>query len=153
MNLSQLYPAEGSKKKKKRLGRGDSSGHGGSSTRGIKGQRARSGSKSHPYRGFEGGQMPLSRRIPKRGFTNIFKKKYNIINISTLNRFKENSRIDKEILLKSGVIKKKRLPVKLLGKGEIDFPLTVLVDKVSKGAVEKIEKAGGKVELNVSSIS
>ncbi|MBU0600489.1 50S ribosomal protein L15 [bacterium] len=148
MNLAQLYPAIGSTKKRKRVGRGTGSGHGGTSTRGNKGQRARSGGKSQPYQGFEGGQMPLMRRTPKKGFTNIFKEKYSLVNIIHLNKFKANTKIDKELLLANKVIKGKKFPVKLLSEGEINFPVTIVVDKISKKAREKIEKAGGKVEIN-----
>lgn len=148
MNLTQLHPAPNSTKRRKRVGRGSGSGHGKTSTRGHKGQRARSGAKSSPYRGFEGGQMPLSRRIPKKGFRNIFRREYNIINISSLNRLEPNTEVTKELLLANGVIRKRNLPVKLLGKGEIEIALTIVVEKASKSALEKIEKAGGKVKIS-----
>ncbi|MDI6785567.1 MAG: 50S ribosomal protein L15 [bacterium] len=148
MDLTQLYPALDSTKRRKRVGRGSGSGHGKTSTRGHKGQKARSGAKSSPYRGFEGGQMPLARRIPKKGFRNIFRKEYNIVNISSLNKFKPNTEVTKELLLANQVIRKKNLPIKLLGKGEIKTALTIVVDRVSKSALEKIEKAGGKVNIS-----
>ncbi|MBN1548686.1 MAG: 50S ribosomal protein L15 [Syntrophaceae bacterium] len=143
MNLGTLRPPDGSRKKRKRVGRGDGSGHGGTAGKGAKGQKARSGGKIRP--GFEGGQMPLSRRLPKRGFKNIFRKEVIAVNVERLNRFAENSVIDAELLLKSGLIKKAGDAIKILGKGEIKVPLTVKVDMISKGAKEKIEAAGGSV--------
>lgn len=143
MNLGTLRPPDGSRKKRKRVGRGSGSGHGGTSCKGAKGQNARSGGGTRP--GFEGGQMPLSRRLPKRGFRNLFKKEVIAVNIEFLNRFAENSVVDAELLLKSGLIKKAGDAIKILGKGEIKVPLTVKVDMISKGAKEKIEAAGGSV--------
>jgi large subunit ribosomal protein L15 len=143
MNLGTLRPPDGSRKKRKRVGRGSGSGHGGTSCKGAKGQNARSGGGTRP--GFEGGQMPLSRRLPKRGFRNLFKKEVIVVNIEFLNRFAENSVVDAELLLKSGLIKKTGDAIKILGKGEIKVPLTVKVDMISKGAKEKIEAAGGSV--------
>ena len=144
ISLSNLRPPHGAIKRKKRLGRGDSSGHGSTSGRGQKGQKARAGGNVLPY--FEGGQMPLYRRLPKRGFKNIFKIEYSIINIRDLaKRFKASDIVDLDILKKMGLIKKG--PVKLLGDGEINFPLTVKVNKFSKKAKEKIEAAGGRVEV------
>lgn len=143
MNLGTLRPPDGSRKKRKRVGRGSGSGHGGTSCKGAKGQNARSGGGTRP--GFEGGQMPLSRRLPKRGFRNLFKKEVIAVNIEFLNRFAENSVVDAELLLKSGLIKKTGDAIKILGKGEIKVPLTVKVDMISKGAKEKIEAAGGSV--------
>src|SRR5512137_2959473 len=128
MNLGTLKPPEGSRKKRKRVGRGDGSGHGGTSCKGHKGQNARSGGGTRP--GFEGGQMPLSRRLPKRGFRNLFKREVISVNIEHLNRFAENSVIDAELLLKSGLIKKMGDAIKILGKGEIKIPLTVKVDMI-----------------------
>jgi large subunit ribosomal protein L15 len=145
MKIHELAPAEGSRKKRKRVGRGPGSGHGKTSCRGHKGQKARSGGGTRP--GFEGGQMPLHRRLPKRGFTNIFKKQYNIINIRDLNRFAPNSSLDQETLKEVRLIKSERDGVKLLGSGEISFPLIIKVHKVSKTAKEKIESAGGTVEI------
>ena len=143
MNLGTLRPPDGSRKKRKRVGRGSGSGHGGTSCKGAKGQNARSGGGTRP--GFEGGQMPLSRRLPKRGFRNLFKKEVIAVNIEFLNRFAENSVVDAELLLKSGLIKKTGDAIKILGKGEIKVPLTIKVDMISKGAKEKIEAAGGTV--------
>lgn len=145
ISLSQLKPPQGAIKKKKRLGRGDSSGHGNTSGRGQKGQKARSGNVP-PY--FEGGQMPLYRRLPKRGFKNIFKEEYEIVNIRDLvKKFKENEEVTPERLLEVGLVKKKKLKVKILGDGEINFPLIIKVHKISKQAREKIEAAGGKIEV------
>lgn len=146
MRIHDLSPAEGARKKRKRVGRGPGSGHGKTSCRGHKGQKARSGG-SVP-RGFEGGQMPLQRRLPKRGFTNIFKKQYTIINIQDLQRFSPNSTLDREALLKAGLIKKGKDRIKLLGKGEITVPLMLKVDKASEVARQKIESAGGKIEFS-----
>jgi len=144
MRLNELKPAEGSTKRRNRVGRGPGSGNGKTSGRGHKGQKSRSGSKS--TRGFEGGQMPLQRRVPKVGFTNIFKKRYALLKVSDLNRFKAGDVIDEALLLESGLIKKTLDGVKILGDGEIDRSLTLKVQKVSKSATVKIEAAGGKVE-------
>jgi len=127
------------------VGRGPGSGHGKTSCRGHKGQNSRSGGGVRP--GFEGGQMPLSRRVPKRGFTNIFKKKYAIIKISDLDRFEENSIVDVATLIKVGLVKKIYDGVKLLGNGEINKPLTIKVHKITNSALKKIEAAKGKVEV------
>ena len=143
MNLSSLKPPEGSRKKRKRIGRGDGSGHGGTSTKGHKGQNARSGGKVRP--GFEGGQMPLSRRLPKRGFRNPFRKDIVTINIDQLRRFPEGSVIDRDALLKAGLVKKTRDGIKVLGRGNIEYPISVKVDMISRGAKDKIEAAGGSV--------
>jgi large subunit ribosomal protein L15 len=145
MKIHELSPAEGSRQKKKRVGRGPGSGHGQTACRGNKGQKARSG--GGPARGFEGGQMPLQRRLPKRGFTNLFKKIYSIINIRDLNGFEANSSLDAETLRSAGLIKEVRHGVKLLGEGEIKHPLTIQVAKASRSALEKIRSAGGNVEL------
>jgi large subunit ribosomal protein L15 len=145
MRLNDLSPSIGSKKKKKRIGRGPGSGHGGTSCKGDKGQKARSGASIRP--GFEGGQMPLHRRIPKRGFCNIFKKEYEVINIKDLQRFEGTSHVDVEILKKSGLIKSERNLIKLLGDGEVTFPLNIKVHRATRTAVEKVESSGGKVEL------
>lgn len=145
MKLHDLSPARGSKKKRKRVGRGPGSGHGKTSCRGHKGQRSRSGGGPRP--GFEGGQMPLHRRLPKRGFTNIFKKHYNIISIKDLNRFAPNSSLDAEALREARLIRRQRYGIKLLGDGDISHPVVIKVHKVSKQAKEKIEAAGGRVEL------
>ena len=143
MNLSSLKPPEGSRKKRKRIGRGDGSGHGGTSTKGHKGQNARSGGRVRP--GFEGGQMPLSRRLPKRGFRNPFRKNIVTINIDQLRRFPEGSVIDRDVLLEAGLVKKTGDGIKILGKGDIEYPISVKVDMISRGAKDKIEAAGGSV--------
>jgi len=145
MKIHELSPAEGSRKKGKRVGRGPGSGHGKTSCRGHKGQKSRSGGGPRP--GFEGGQMPLHRRLPKRGFNNIFKKYYSIVNIKDLNRFAPNSNVDSEALRKAGLVRKAGDGIKLLGNGEISHPVVIQVHKVSKAAKEKIEASGGKVEV------
>jgi large subunit ribosomal protein L15 len=143
MKLSELKPAKGATKRPKRVGRGPGSGHGKTSTRGHKGHRQRSGFRSKP--GFEGGQMPLVRRIPKRGFTNIFRVDYEIVNVDTLNKFEPNTEVTPDVLKEKGIIKGKHR-LKVLGNGEISVPLTVKAHKFSKSAREKIMKAKGKVE-------
>jgi large subunit ribosomal protein L15 len=143
MKLNELKPARGATKKPKRVGRGPGSGHGKTSTRGHKGHRQRSGFRSKP--GFEGGQMPLVRRIPKRGFTNIFKTSYEIVNVEILNKFEPNTEVTPDLLREKGVIKGKQR-LKILGNGEISIPLTVKAHRFSKSAREKILKAKGKVE-------
>jgi len=144
MKLGTLKPPEGSKMRKKRVGRGIGSGHGKTACRGTKGQRSRSGRGIPP--GFEGGQMPLQRRVPKRGFTNIFKKRFALVNLRDLNRFKANSVVDVETLRKAGLVKKVHDGVKILGRGRITIPLTLRVHRVSKGAAEKIVAAQGRIE-------
>jgi large subunit ribosomal protein L15 len=143
MNLSNIHAPKKATEKRKRVGRGMGSGMGKTSTRGHKGQRSRSGSRM--IRGFEGGQMPLHRRMPKRGFTNIFRKEFNIVSLDRLAELGETT-IHPEVLRKAGVIKTK-LPVKILGDGELKVALTVSAHKFSKSAQEKITKAGGKVEV------
>ena len=143
MNLSNIRAPKGSTEKVKRVGRGMGSGMGKTSARGHKGQHSRSGSSF--MRGFEGGQMPLHRRVPKRGFTNIFKKEFSIINLEKLASLGETS-ITLEVLKNAGLAKR-GLPVKVLGDGELKSALTVHAHKFSKSAQEKIEKAGGKVEV------
>ena len=145
MRLNDLSPMKGSSKRRKRVGRGPGSGHGKTSCRGHKGQKARAGAKIRP--GFEGGQMPFERRIPKRGFTNIFKKEYELINISDLKKFESDTVLDINALKDAGLISGKKYGVKLLGDGEISHPLAIKVHKVSRKAREKVEAAGGKVEL------
>jgi large subunit ribosomal protein L15 len=145
MDLSNLSPPKGSVKNRKRVGRGPGSGHGKTSCRGHKGQNARSGGKVRP--GFEGGQMPLSRRLPKRGFTNIFKKEYALIQVRDLMSFEKGSVIDPAVLVESGLVAKLLDGVKLLGNGDIDIPLTVKVHKCSQAAQAKIIAAGGTVEV------
>jgi len=146
MRVHDLSPAEGARKKRKRVGRGPGSGHGKTSCRGHKGQKSRSG--GGVSRGFEGGQMPLQRRLPKRGFTNIFKKDYSVINIRDLQRFSPNSTLDREAFIQAGLIKKNKNRIKILANGEITIPLHLKVDKISEMAKQKIESAGGKIEFN-----
>lgn len=145
MDLSTLRAPIGATKKRKRVGRGDASGHGGTSGRGNKGQKARSGGKVRA--GFEGGQMPMSRRLPKRGFRNPFREKYVAVNLTDLSRkFGKGAVIDEAALLSSGIVKKKSDKIKILAKGEIDFPVTLKIAKISKAARDKITAAGGLVE-------
>jgi large subunit ribosomal protein L15 len=144
MKLHDLKPAEGSTRNRKRLGRGPGSGTGKTAGRGHKGQKSRSGYSRK--RGFEGGQMPLVRRVPKRGFTNIFRKEYACVNLETLNRFEEGTEISPAQLLKSGVIKNLKSGLKILGRGELNHPLTIKANRFSETAVEKIKKAGGTIE-------
>ena len=143
MNLSNIHAPKKATTKRKRVGRGMGSGMGKTSTRGHKGQRSRTGSRM--IRGFEGGQMPLHRRMPKRGFTNIFRKEYNIVSLERLVELGETT-INPDVLRKAGVIKTKH-PVKILGDGELNSAITVSAHKFSKSAQEKITKAGGKVEV------
>lgn len=143
MKLSELAPVSGSRKKRKRVGRGAGSGHGKTSCKGHKGQKARSGGGPKP--GFEGGQMPLQRRLPKRGFTNIFQKQYAIVNVEALNRISE-SLITPEVLKTEGLVKNIRDGVKILGKGRITRSITVKAHAFSAAAKEKIIKAEGSVE-------
>jgi large subunit ribosomal protein L15 len=143
MNLSNIHAPKKATEKRKRVGRGMGSGMGKTSTRGHKGQRSRSGSRM--IRGFEGGQMPLHRRMPKRGFTNIFRKEYSIVSLERLAELGETT-INPDVLRQAGVIKTKH-PVKILGDGELSVALTVSAHKFSKSAQEKITQAGGKVEV------
>jgi len=143
MNLSGIRAPKRATEKRKRVGRGMGSGMGKTSTRGHKGQRSRSGSRM--MRGFEGGQMPLHRRMPKRGFTNIFRKEYNIVNLERLSALGETT-INPDVLRKAGVIKS-ALPVKVLGDGDLSVAVTIQAHKFSKSAQEKITKAGGKFEV------
>lgn len=145
MKLHELKPAKGAVKAKKRLGRGTATGQGKTSGRGQKGQWSRSGGGVRV--GFEGGQMPLARRLPKRGFTNIFKKMYSEVNVETLNKFEAGTVINAEMLKKAGTISKiEKDGLKILGNGTLDKALTVQAAKFTASAKEKIEKAGGKVE-------
>ncbi|WDN89271.1 large subunit ribosomal protein L15 [Desulfosarcina sp. BuS5] len=144
MKLNELAPSQGSRKQRKRLGRGVGSGTGKTAGRGTKGYNSRSGGGVRP--GFEGGQMPIHRRLPKRGFTNIFKKRISVINISDLSRFENGSIVDEALLVKAGLVKGRRDGIKLLSQGEINKQLTIRLDKLSKAAVEKILAAGGKIE-------
>lgn len=141
MELSNLKPKKGARHAKKRVGRGPGSGHGKTSSRGEKGQKSRSGYSGK--RGFEGGQMPLHRRLPKRGFTNIFKKDYAVVNVSDLERFDNGASIDEAMLRQAGLVKGSHDGVKVLGDGELSKKLTVSATKFSKSAREIIEKAGG----------
>ena len=145
MKLNELSPADGSKKSRQRLGRGVGSGWGKTAGRGSKGQGARSGGGVRP--GYEGGQMPIHRRLPKRGFTNIFKKNFAILNIRDLARFESGSTVDEVELVKCGLIKGTYDGIKLLGQGEIDYPLQIKVHAVSESARKKISSAGGTVEV------
>ena len=145
MKLNELSPAIGSKTEGKRKGRGAGTGNGKTAGRGHKGQNARSGGGVRP--GFEGGQMPIYRRLPKRGFNNIFAKKYTEINVSDLNKFEDGTVVDATLLKETGVISKILDGVVVLGRGELTKKITVKAARVTKGAAEKIEKAGGKVEV------
>ena len=144
MKLQELRPAEGSTQSVKRVGRGTGSGLGKTSGKGHKGQKARSGSKKN---GFEGGQMPLARRIPKRGFNNIFAKPLESVNVSVLDKFEDGAVVDAQALLDAGILSKCRYGVKILGNGEITKKLTVKASAFSETAKEKIEAAGGKAEV------
>ncbi|ASR45746.1 MULTISPECIES: 50S ribosomal protein L15 [Paenibacillus] len=145
MKLHELSPAPGSRKERKRLGRGPSSGTGKTSGRGHKGQNARSGGGVRP--GFEGGQNPLYRRLPKRGFVNPTRKEYAVLNIEDLNSFAAGTEVSPEFLLNNGIVKDAKSGIKILGNGEITVKLTVKANKFSQSAVEKIEAAGGKTEV------
>jgi large subunit ribosomal protein L15 len=145
MRLHQLKPAEGATKKRKRLGRGVGSGLGKTAGRGTKGHNSRSGGGVRP--GYEGGQMPLHRRLPKRGFTNIFKKEWAIVNLQDLARFESGSVVDEAALVRSGLVKGPRDGIKLLGQGDIGSALTVKINAISASARQKIEAAGGTVEV------
>src|SRR5439155_4137427 len=142
LNLSTLRAVKGARKKPKRVGRGPGSGHGKTATAGNKGQLSRSGRKQ--YFGFEGGQMPLQRRVPKRGFTNLFRKEYAVVNLGALNRLE--GEITPERLVKEGLVKKLLAGVKVLGDGELTRPIVVKAHRFSKSALEKITRAGGRAE-------
>jgi len=146
MMLEKLSPALGAKKKRKRVGRGDGSGHGTYSGRGCKGQKSRSGgNKMRP--GFEGGQMPLIKRLPeKRGFVNVFKTEYSLVNIGQLSVFEPGSEVTPEKLVAAGIVKSLERPIKILAAGEMAHPLMIKADKFSAAAKAKIEAAGGKAE-------
>lgn len=145
MKLHELQSAPGSRSTRKRVGRGIGSGMGKTSTRGHKGQNARSGGGVRL--GFEGGQNPLYRRLPKRGFTNINRKEYAIVNLNDLNRFSAGTEVTPEVLLESGIVKNPKDGIKILGDGEITVQLTVKANKFSQSAVEKIQTAGGSTEV------
>ncbi|MGE5620745.1 MAG: 50S ribosomal protein L15 [Sphingomonadaceae bacterium] len=145
MRLHELAPAKGAKKPRKRVGRGNGSGHGTYSGRGLKGQKARSGGQVNPR--FEGGQVPLVLRLPrKRGFTNIFKQEFHLVNLDRLDRFEAGSLVTPEELAEAGLIRDTRLPVKLLGRGELAKPLRIRVHQWSQSAQQKVEAAGGALE-------
>ncbi len=145
MKLNELRPPEGSRKKRKRIGRGEGSGHGGTSTKGHKGYKARAGGNVAP--GYEGGQMPLQRRLPKRGFTNPFRQEYNVVNVRDLAKFPAGTTVDLAAMLEAGMVKQVRFGVKILGEGELSHPLVVRAHRFSLGAKNKIEAAGGRAEV------
>lgn len=145
MKLNELKPAAGSRKKEVRVGRGVGSGNGKTSGRGHKGQKARSGGGVRP--GFEGGQMPIYRRLPKRGFKNIWAKEYAEVNVETLNRFEDGAEVDAVALVEIGILKNVLDGVRILGKGELTKKLTVRAQGFTKTAVQKIESVGGKTEV------
>lgn len=145
MKIHELQPAPGSRHSGKRVGRGAGSGMGKTSTRGHKGQNARSGGGVRP--GFEGGQNPLYRRLPKRGFNNPFRKEYAIVNLEQLNKFEDGTEVTPEILINAGIVKNPLAGIKVLGEGELTAKLSVKANKFSKSAVEKITAAGGNAEV------
>jgi len=145
MKLTDLRPAKGAKSARKRVGRGEGSGLGKTSGKGNKGLKARSGGGTKP--GYEGGQMPLQRRLPKRGFVNVFRQEWSVVNVKDLNRFDDGSVVDGESLRREGLVKGTGAGVKLLGNGEVTRKLTVRVDRASKSAVAKVAAAGGTVEV------
>ena len=145
MKLNELKPAEGSRKKEVRVGRGTGSGRGKTSCRGHKGQNARSGGGVRP--GFEGGQMPIYRRLPKRGFKNIWAKQFAEVNVETLNRFEDGAEVDPVALVEEGILKNVYDGIRILGNGELSKKLTVRAQGFTKTAVQKIEAAGGKAEV------
>ena len=145
MRQDELSPSPGAKKNRKRVGRGDGSGHGTYSGRGCKGQKSRSGGRT--TRGFEGGQLPLIRRLPrKRGFVNIFRTEYSVVNLDKLNMFEAGSEVTPERLVAAGLVKSLRCPIKILAGGDIAHPLMIKADRFSAAAKAKIEAAGGTVE-------
>lgn len=145
MKLHELKPSEGSRQTRKRVGRGAGSGLGKTSGKGHKGQNARSGGGVRP--GFEGGQLPLTRRLPKRGFNNPFRKEYTYVNVDELNRFAEGTEVNPSLLIETGMVKHMRDGIKILGEGDLTVKLMVKAHKFSKSAVEKIEALGGKAEV------
>lgn len=145
MFLSELRPAKGAIKKPKRVGRGPGSGHGKTACRGEKGQKSRSGFHQNP--GFEGGQMPLHRRLPKRGFTNIFTKRYQIVKVGELAHFEGGSEVNAKILKRAGLLRSEKEPFKILGVGTLERAITVVADAFSAKARQVIEGAGGRVEV------
>jgi large subunit ribosomal protein L15 len=147
MNLHELGPAKGSKKRRKRIGRGPGSGHGKTSGKGHKGLLARSGGRSRQAGGFEGGQMSLIRRVPKHGFTNVFRKEYSIVNLKSLGDMIVSGTITPQALVDFGLVKRKSLPIKILGNGDLTKAIVVQAHKFSKSAEAKIRAAGGRVEV------
>jgi large subunit ribosomal protein L15 len=145
MNLHDLTPARGAKKRRKRIGRGPGSGHGKTSTKGHKGLLARSGGGKRP--GFEGGQMPLIRRLPKFGFTNPFRTEYAIVNLKSFAEWTGTETITPQVMVDAGLVKRKKLPIKILGNGDLNKSLVVQAHKFSKSAEAKIQAAGGRVEV------
>jgi large subunit ribosomal protein L15 len=145
MNLHDLAPARGAKKRRKRIGRGPGSGHGKTATKGHKGLLARSGGGKRP--GFEGGQMPLVRRLPKFGFTNPFRVEYTIVNLANFAEWRGSDTVTPQAMVDAGLVKRKKLPIKILGNGELKKPLVVQAHKFSKSAEAKIQAAGGRVEV------
>lgn len=145
MKLHEMKYTEGARRNSKRIGRGQGSGHGKTAGKGNKGQNARSG--GGVALGFEGGQTPIWRRLPKRGFTNFTRKEYSIVNVELLNRFEEGAEVTPELLKQAGLVRKELDGIKILGVGELQKKLTVKANKFSKSAVEAIEKAGGKAEV------
>ena len=148
MNLGELKPPQGSRKKRKRVGRGIGSGHGKTACKGAKGQNARSGRSTKA--GFEGGQMPLQRRLPKRGFRNPFRRPHAILHVGDLNRFPKDTVVEPVLLVQSGILKGSGDLVKLLSDGELQHPLTIRVHRASKAALKKVEAASGRVEVIVA---
>jgi large subunit ribosomal protein L15 len=145
IKIHELKPPRGARSVRKRVGRGPGSGHGQTSGRGDKGQKARAGGHVQPW--FEGGQLPLHRRVPKRGFTNIFRQEYAIINLKDLSRFEAGTSLSPDLLWESGMIKHRKDLVKILGEGEISQPLYISAHKFSRSAIQKIEAAGGRAEV------
>jgi large subunit ribosomal protein L15 len=144
-HVGTLRPPRGANKRRKRIGLGMGSGHGKTATRGSQGQGSRAGSRMRP--GFEGGQMPLHRRLPKRGFTNVFKKHYALVNLGDLEGFNAEEKITPELLIERRVVKRLRDGLKVLADGELKAPLTISAHLFSKAAVDKIQKAGGKAQV------
>lgn len=145
LTLNSLAPARGANRKPKRVGRGIGTGHSKTATRGYKGQKSRSGTSIRP--GFEGGQMPLYRRLPKRGFHNLFRKEYAIVNLESLAKFEAGAAVDPEILKEKGIIRNLKDGIKILGSGELAHAIHVRTHKISKSAAEKIQRAGGTIEM------
>jgi large subunit ribosomal protein L15 len=146
MKLNEIRPAKGATKKKRRVACGPGSGRGKTAGRGHKGQNSRSGGGVPPW--FEGGQMPLQRRVPKRGFTNIFKKRYQVVNVGALNVFGKGEKVTRGLLIEKGLVKKANMPVKILGKGKLDVALEIEVDAASSTAVKAVMDAGGSISLS-----